>query len=109
ALLADGKVIDLPGLGSELMAAGQRWRLGRADWAAGTEATGDPDGNELASRAILSVEGQPLASFRFTETPRREAAACIAAMQDAGRPVYLLSGDRPERVLALADSLGLPA
>jgi len=107
---ADGEVTDLPGLGSELVAAGQRWRLGRADWAA-TAAAGAATAaaGELSNRAILAVDGQPVATFDVAETPRREAAICIAAMQAAGRPVYLLSGDRPERVLALAQTLGLPA
>lgn len=107
-LQTDGAVSDHPGLGSELLAHGRCWRLGRHSWVTGTPhpATAPDD---TASQAALAVDGRVVATFRFGETPRREAAACIAAMKAAGRPVFLLSGDRPERVAAVAGSLGLSA
>jgi Cu2+-exporting ATPase len=48
-----------------------------------------------------------LACFEFTEALRPDAPAAVAALREAGLSIGLLSGDRPQRVLAVAQRLGI--
>lgn len=107
-LLADG-VTPAPGGGPVRESAGMGvewespvgiWRLGRASWAsAGDEAGG----------TVLALDGTELARFRFREELRPDAARQVARFEEAGIPVYLLSGDEPARVRAMGGALGLAA
>lgn len=86
-------------------AEGTVWRLGKADWAAGSEAANDAG----VSGTVLGRDGRACAVFRLREQVREDAASEIAALQGEGYPVTILSGDRPEKTRALAAQLGLPA
>ncbi len=60
------------------------------------------------SRAVyVAVDGNPVARLRIREAPRRDAAAAIAGLRQAGLAVTMVSGDSPERCAALAGRLGI--
>ncbi|HWV38017.1 MAG TPA: heavy metal translocating P-type ATPase metal-binding domain-containing protein, partial [Vulgatibacter sp.] len=95
---ADAVVDEHPGLGLELRRDGKTYRLGKASWAA---RAGGP------AATVLSIDGEPLATFRTEETVRADARREIAALERNGLEVWLLSGDASPRVEALAERLGI--
>jgi Cu2+-exporting ATPase len=99
AFRADLDVVEVPGLGLELLYEGRRYRLGAPGWA------GHVDG---AEDLVFSRDGQPLAAMRTQEELRADAAAEIARLRGEGYETYILSGDAQERVDALARALGVP-
>jgi len=90
-------VEETPGRGLEWRAADGVWRLGRGEWAAGA-----PHGDET----LLSRNGAPVARFATVERLRPDAVAELAGLAGRGHELWLLSGDRPARVAALAARLG---
>ena len=52
--------------------------------------------------------GHAVAGFYFADTMRTDARAEVAALRRRGFSVQILSGDRREKVAALAEELGLP-
>ena len=74
------------------------WSLGRAGWKA-------PVGGDV----VLAWGGEVVAAFSLAEAARADAAAEIAALRRRRLDVAILSGDRPEKVGALAAGLGLGA
>ncbi len=93
------KVREIIGMGLEWESAAGLWRLGRSAWAAKSPDQGG---------TVFSLEGVPLATFRFTEELRPDAADQVGRFCDQGFDLFLLSGDEPGKVSALAGSLGLP-
>lgn len=85
------------GAGVELTINGQTWRLGRRGWA------GEADGD-----CIFSRDGEVLAAFCFTENMRADAAEETARLRACNYQVFILSGDRPAKVAAMAAQLHLP-
>jgi len=101
-LRAGGTDVPLAGVVEETVGAGVTlgpWSLGRAGW---RDAGGGGD-------TVLAREGAVVARFRFADAVRSDARAEIAALRRLGLGVQILSGDRPEKVAALAAELGLPA
>lgn len=96
----DERVREIAGMGLEWAAPVGLWRLGRSSWAL--------DGDKAAG-TVLALDGNEVARFHFCEEPRPDAALQIAQFSSAGMPVYLLSGDEPARVTAMAEALGIPA
>jgi len=98
----DSNVIEHPGDGLELEDQGSVWRLGRREFAA-------PDAH-LSTRehTVFSRDGRVLAGFRFEEVLKEDAADELLALREEGVDVYLLSGDRDDKVASLALRLGLP-
>jgi Cu2+-exporting ATPase len=91
-------VRSIAGCGIEGMAAGRRWRLGRADWAAARMDDGAlwlGDGAEAHARFVLR------------EVPRADAATAVAQLRQAGLAITLCSGDAPMPVAALARRVGI--
>jgi len=74
---------------------GGPWRLGRRE-------NGE-------SGSGLFLLGREVAAFRFREALRPNAAAEVRALKRAGYALWLLSGDEPGRVAALAQRLGIDA
>jgi Cu2+-exporting ATPase len=106
--LADLEVAEIPGRGLEASFGGRRWRLGSADFATGT-GNGAAPASAAGPECVFSVEGEPVARFRLDEDFRPGAAEEIVWLRQQGQTVHVLSGDRPERVVAAAAALGLPA
>ncbi|MCB1998170.1 MAG: heavy metal translocating P-type ATPase, partial [Rhodoferax sp.] len=80
---------------------GRRWQLGSPAWLA----PGLPLPDE--ARAVLSLDGRPVAQVMRAESLREDAAPALAALAERGLPATLLSGDRDARVQAMAARLGI--
>jgi len=85
-------VQELPGRGLRgLDAQGRAWTLGAGD--GGT---------------VFGPEGEaPWLRFEIHDAPQPQAARVLHQLREMGLRVGLLSGDRPERVAAIAEQLGL--
>ncbi|MFW6352870.1 MAG: heavy metal translocating P-type ATPase [Verrucomicrobiota bacterium] len=83
--------------------ADANWTLGRADWD-GTRATGTAD---RANDVVFRRDGEELAAFHFADQLREQAAATVAELR-ARFGVWILSGDRREKVDTMARQLDLP-
>ncbi|MCP3162514.1 heavy metal translocating P-type ATPase [Myxococcus qinghaiensis] len=66
------------------------------------------DGTDGPRGTVLFRDGVPLAAFPLREALRPDARREVLALQAEGHAVWLISGDAPERVRALAGSLGVP-
>jgi Cu2+-exporting ATPase len=111
---AEGEVGELPGFGVTLRNKLGLWSLGRPGWRgglgvrAGSPAAASPaTANELRD-AEFAFEGVVLERFGFTDAVRPDAAAEIARLQQAGFSVFILSGDRREKVELMAAALDIP-
>jgi Cu2+-exporting ATPase len=93
--------MDVPGLGIELRRDGRLWRLGEPGWVGGSGGAGTD------SDVGLSVDGAWLAGFRTVEELRVDAVNEVRELQRDGYAVWLLSGDREQRVRAIADAVGI--
>ena len=95
---ARAAVTETPGQGLEWRRADGLWRLGRGDWAvAGAN----------SAEAVLSRDGRPLAPLATREVLRPDARHELAALAGAGYEIWLVSGDRPAKVAALAAALDI--
>ena len=82
-------IVEHPGYGIEGTADGITWRLGRAGWAQGGQAS-------VAAHGLLTVltrNGSEVATFLFEDMPRKDAARAIAQLQRYGMHIEVLSGD----------------
>ncbi|MFO1142698.1 MAG: heavy metal translocating P-type ATPase [Amaricoccus sp.] len=93
-------VTEHPGLGTEGHDGAVTLRLGRAEWVGAADDT-------TGTTAWLRSGDAPPVAFAFTDEPRPDAAAAVAALKAAGLPVTLLSGDAERPVAALAAHLGI--
>ena len=96
---SEGELSESVGSGLELLNPDGCWRLGRPAWAGKSGSDAD---------SAFTLNGAILATFSFSEEARTDAAEEIAALQRLGKKVFIMSGDRPEKVAAMAQSLGLP-
>lgn len=90
-----GEVRETVGFGVEL----DEWSLGRAGWR----------DTEKGEETVFARAGAVLARFRFVDTARPDARDELNALRERGFSVAILSGDRTEKVAALAGELGLAA
>ena len=104
-LRADLMVLETTGQGTETLSDGRVYRLGQAAWAQHAASSGSASGEDL----VFSVDGLPLCRLRTSETLRDDARAEIEALSHDGYETFILSGDEPARVRALAAELGIPA
>ena len=88
------------GCGVEAMVAGERARLGRADWV-GAEA----NGTQVAT--AFRWGNRPPHVIAFADTMRADAPTVMARLKAMGFAPMMLSGDRMESVAALAKQLGI--
>ena len=91
-------ISEQPGLGIEARVGATTWRLGRASWAI---AQGSGAGT------ILSRDGALAAAFEFVDKQRPDAAAVCDDLAAMGFALEIVSGDRPEPVLAVALATGI--
>ncbi|HEX2855370.1 MAG TPA: heavy metal translocating P-type ATPase metal-binding domain-containing protein [Opitutaceae bacterium] len=95
----EGEVRESIGDGIELGA----WSLGRAGWrTSDAAAPGESDAGTVFAR-----DGEILARFRFSDTVRSDARREIAALRNSAFSIFILSGDRNEKVASLAAELGV--
>ena len=91
------------------------WSLGRPGWAGGVprecHSIDDiaDEGGGAGHDVELCRDGAVMARFGFLDAIRPNAPAEVASLQKAGFAIGILSGDRQEKVSALAAELGLPA
>ena len=103
-----GEVRETVGSGVET----GEWSLGRAGWRTRRDAgvchlmDDKPAG---AGATVLARAGLSVAEFEFADTVRADARTEVAALRRRGLRVQILSGDRQEKVTALAAELGLAA
>lgn len=102
---APGELRDTPGFGVSLVTAAGTWALGRPGWQTSALADTPPAAHDTE----FTHDGRILARFHFADTLRPGARAELDALRALGYDIFILSGDRPEKVSALAAELGLPA
>jgi Cu2+-exporting ATPase len=106
-----GELSEEIGLGIMLQTDASRWSLGRPGWRGGRGDAGDSSDSTAAegSDAEFARDGVVLACFCFSDSVRSGAREEIAALQNQGLATYILSGDRKEKVAAMATALGIAA
>jgi len=108
---ADGVVQEEAGWGTRLAHPSGSWALGKPGWAAGPGGTCNVLYYKSPGEAVteLAHDGRVVARFHFADEARPGAREEIAALRARGCEVFILSGDHPAKVAAMAASLGLPA
>ncbi len=96
---------DVPGAGRFFERDGQTWSLGRAGWTPGTPPPDVPGSSP--NDAELRCDRQTIAGFRFRESLRPDAIAALRNLRERKFRLVILSGDRPEKVAAAAQLLGI--
>ncbi len=100
----EATIEEIPGKGISLMAGSVSWRLGRPGWAAPPATARHTDSS---ADCDLSRDGRVVASFRFREAIRDDAVEEAGVLRRLGHRLVVLSGDRSERLRAVASRLGL--
>ncbi|HLT91421.1 MAG TPA: heavy metal translocating P-type ATPase [Woeseiaceae bacterium] len=98
------------GRGVEALVDGARWRIGSAAYLTELCAAPPPaqDGMpEGCTRVLLGNEERVVAAFAVGDELRADAAATVAALEDAGLKPVIASGDREPAVRAAAVALGV--
>jgi Cu2+-exporting ATPase len=78
------------------------WILGRSSWV--QDETDSEQGD-----SVFSCHGKVLARFDFEDALRPETSHACQVLKNAGCTLYLLSGDREEKVRKIAEALGIPS
>jgi Cu2+-exporting ATPase len=103
-IMAFDHVEEVPGLGLEAVLDGDRYRLGRSEWALerGAQVSG-----LTASVSVLARNGEPLATFILEDRVRPDAREAVNDLVRQGITVEILSGDREAVVRSLASRLDI--
>ena len=94
------EIRDVPGMGRCFESEDGKWLLGRPGWGPGTNPPATPHDAELCH------DGLPVAFFHFVESLRPDATEALERLGREKRLV-ILSGDKPEKVRATAELLGI--
>ncbi len=95
-------VREVAGRGVELALDGAVYRLGEPAWAVDGDASTDCD-------LAFSRDRAAIVRLRTEEVLRPDARAEVAQLTAEGYEVWILSGDAPDRVSAMASALGVPS
>jgi Cu2+-exporting ATPase len=107
SLRADA-IRNTPGRGVEGTIADRSYRLGSPRFVARSATPPVPPVSDSGeSWVALAEEDTLIAWFALADTPRRDAAAALAALQRQGLRLHLVSGDAEPAVKALAHQLGV--
>lgn len=101
---------NFPGAGVSAYIDKQQWFIGNADFiAAHTHASSDslPAATGYGTRVLLADTHKLHALFLLSDAIREEAAAVVAALQHAGKQVWLMSGDNIAAAQQLASEAGI--
>lgn len=93
-------ILEQPGLGVEGWIDGQRYRLGSAEWV-GVEQVSAQTGPSLW---FAGPEDEPIL-YLFEDQLHADAGATLAALKRSGLGLEILSGDRPDAVSKIAETL----
>jgi Cu2+-exporting ATPase len=105
---AAGEFRNVPGEGIEADIGGQRYRLGTRDFASALYPARVKEAQATGATIVwLWGESGPLASFELADELRQDAAATVAALQNLGIRVHLLSGDGQQTAKRVAAALGV--
>lgn len=92
-----------------------RWSIGKAGWLAGAFTDYSEQGNDAASKLgeerhdmELRRNGEIVALFTLAEAVRPQAGEEVAHWLRHGFKLFILSGDRQDKVQKMLASLGLP-
>ena len=102
-LMAEASIEPLEGTVEEIVGKGVSlggWSLGKAGWR---------DSGSEGTASVLAREGQEIARFDFSDSARPGARNDIATLRREGFRICILSGDRAEKVSAMAAELGICA
>jgi Cu2+-exporting ATPase len=103
-IMAFDRIEEVPGLGLEAFRDGNRYRLGRPEWAL---EGGCPDNGPAASMSLLTRNSELLAAFVLEDRVRCDARETVGQLVRQGLAVEVLSGDREAVVRGLASKLGI--
>ena len=108
-----GEFDEVPGSGLTLRTASGCWTLGRPGWRGGllpAPASSNPLGDKSGTGhdTEFACDGVVLARFAFADAVRPGARDEIGRLRARGLAVHLLSGDRREKVAAMAQALEIP-
>ncbi|MBD2749592.1 cadmium-translocating P-type ATPase [Microvirga sp. BT688] len=103
-IMAFNRVEELPGLGLEAVLDGDRYRLGRSEWAL---ERGAQVSCLTTSVSVLARNGESLATFILEDKVRPDAREAVNDLNRQGIKVEVLSGDREAAVRSLASRLGI--
>lgn len=96
------------GLGISGKWQGQDIRLGSASFTDPTASQRHLMDQHPEATVFLAIDGVVRAGFVIEDTARAEAQTLIQGLQGQGITVWMLSGDRTDRVTRLAQQLGVP-
>lgn len=107
AAYGEGPLLSLPvqeiaGHGLQSQQNGRQIRLGRRDWCGVIEAPADS-----APEMWLAVEGVAPIRMTFEDVLKTDAIDVVAQLARRGYGLHLYSGDRPQVVAAVAQTLGI--
>lgn len=94
-------VREVPACGLEATYEGTRVRLGKRSWCYPDA----PQADDALPELWLVGEGTPPIRFTFNDALRPDAEAVVTRLKAKGIQTHLLSGDRPEVVKAVAQTL----
>ncbi|HMA12387.1 MAG TPA: heavy metal translocating P-type ATPase, partial [Steroidobacteraceae bacterium] len=107
-IVSASSIRNTPGRGVEGTIAGREYRLGSPRFAAASETPPAPPASAGGeSWVALAAENELIAWFALADTPRADAAAALAALQQQGLRLHLVSGDAEPAVRATARQLGI--
>ncbi|MEZ0387680.1 MAG: heavy metal translocating P-type ATPase metal-binding domain-containing protein [Verrucomicrobium sp.] len=86
---------------------GSVWTLGRPGWSLQTSECAPPAME--APDTLLARDGAVVAGFNFADALRPETTEACRQLRADGCKIYLLSGDRKDKVQTVAGQLSIPA
>jgi len=101
-------VQDIPGCGVEALLGEQQIRLGKRQWALGSDRLGTTS-DKAASETIMSIEGVLVAEFQFEHRLRTDAVPAVEKLKTQVTELRIVSGDSAAPVQSIATQLELPA
>ena len=88
---------------------GTNFRLGNRDYVAALAGIPPPENVAAGATLFLGTAGQWLAAIELADAIKCDALECVEALRRAGLAPHILSGDRKDRVMEVAEALAVPA
>ncbi|MFO0655071.1 MAG: HAD-IC family P-type ATPase [Polyangia bacterium] len=108
---ATAQVEEHAGLGLSLGRFGHTYRLGTPRFVlptdADSQADSQSDSDSSEPQSVFGCDGVPLARFSLSEALCRDAASEVSALKAQGLSLFILSGDRQDKVSRIGRQLGI--